>query len=191
MVNVVLAHSALGLDANIDSWAEWLRGEGHVVATVDFFGGVTYDNLDDGVARADAGDMGEYAQAVRAAAREFDAPVAILGFSLGAAAGELAALTEPSVAGVVLVGAALSPALIGNPPWPAGLRAQLHYAEDDPWMEADQADALRAAAPPGALETFTYPGGAHLFAFPAFADYEPLAAERLRAAVGEFLASLE
>ncbi len=190
MVNVVLAHSALGLDANIEYWADWLRGEGHVVSAVDFYGGVVYDNLDDGVARADAGDMGEYAQTVRAAAREFGGPVVIVGFSLGAAAGEIAALTEPGVVGVVLVGGALSPEWIGNPPWPAGLRGQLHYAVEDPWMEADQTEALQAAALPGALETFTYPGGAHLFAFPSFADYDPLAAESLRTEVKAFLSSL-
>ena len=45
MVNVVLTHSALGLDSNLESWAEWLRGEGHQVIAPDLYGGDTYDTL--------------------------------------------------------------------------------------------------------------------------------------------------
>ena len=189
MINVVLTHSALGLDSNIESWAEWLRGEGHAVITPDLYGGNTYDNLAAGVERAEAGDMREYAAEVRVVVNELDGPVVLMGFSLGAAVSQLAAFAGPGVAGLLLVGAALSPEWLGERPWPEGMRGQVHYAIDDRWVEHAEVTALSELAPAGALEVFEYPGQAHLFAFPNFADYEPLAADRLRGEVRRFLAS--
>ncbi len=191
MVNVVLTHSVLGLDSNIESWAEWLRVEGHQVMTVDLFGGDTFSNLNDGVDRAESGKMMDYAAAVREAARGAEAPVVLMGFSLGAVASEIAAFTEPGIAGLILVGGASGPQWFGDPKWPAGLRAQLHYAEDDTWMEGEEAADLVAATPEGGLEVFTYPGSAHLFAFPDFSDYDALAADTLRTETKAFLASFE
>ena len=189
MVNVVLTHSILGLDSNVESWAEWLRVEGHQVMTVDLFGGDTFTNFNDGMDRAESGKMMDYAAAVREAARGAESPVVLMGFSIGAVASEIAAFTERGVAGLLMVGGASGPQWFGDPQWPAGLRAQLHYAEDDTWMEGDEAADLVAAAPDGALEVFTYPGGAHLFAFPNFVDYDALAAETLRTEAKAFLAS--
>lgn len=191
MVNVVLTHSVLGLDSNIESWAEWLRVEGHRVMTVDLFGGDTFGNLNEGIDRAESGKMLDYAAAVREAARCTEPPVVLMGFSIGAVASEIAALTEPGVAGLILVGGATGPQWFGNPQWPEGLRAQLHYAEDDTWMEGGDAADLVAAAPEGALEVFMYPGSSHLFAFPNFADYDALATDRLRKETKTFLASFE
>ena len=191
MVNVVLTHSVLGLDSNMESWAEWLRAEGHQVMTVDLFGGDTFGNLNDGIDRAESGKMMDYAGAVREAARSAEAPVVIMGFSIGAVASEIAALTEPGVAGLVMVGGVSGPQWFGNPPWPAGLRAQFHYVEDDTWMEGEEAADFVAAAPEGALEVFIYPGSAHLFAFPNFSDYDALASDSLRTELKAFLASFE
>ena len=191
MVNVVLTHSVLGLDSNVESWAEWLRGEGHQVMLVDLFGGDTFGNLNDGIDRAESGKMMDYAAAVREAARGAEAPVVLMGFSIGAVASEIAALTEQGIAGLLMVGGASGPQWFGDPKWPAGLHAQLHYAEDDTWMEGEEAADLVAAAPEGALEVFTYPGSAHLFAFPNFSDYEALAADMLRTETKAFLASFE
>jgi len=191
MVNVVLTHSALGLDSNIESWAEWLRTEGHQVLLVDLYGGDTYTSLRDGHARAETGKMIDYAAMVREAAIGVESPVVLMGFSLGAVATEIAALTGEGIAGMLLVGGAAGPQWFGGPEWPAGLRGQLHYAVDDPWMEVDGAADLVAHAPEGALEVFTYPGGSHLFAFPEHADYDALAAETLRTETKAFLASFE
>jgi len=187
MVNVVLTHSALGLDSNLESWAEWLRGEGHEVIAPDLVGGETFENFEAGMRRAESLDMNKVAQALQGIASELDAPVVLMGFALGAAASEIAALTEKGIAGLILVGAASSPELFGNPPWPKGLKAQVHYAAEDSSIEPSEVAALAATAPPGALEVFEYPGAAHLFAFPNFVDYEPLAADRLRTAVRAFL----
>ncbi len=191
MVNVVLTHSALGLDSNVESWAEWLRAEGHQVMMVDLFGGDTFVNLSDGIARAEAGKMMDYAAAVREAARGAEDPVVLMGFSIGAVASEIAALTEPGIAGLIMVGGASGTQWFGEPPWPAGLRAQLHYEEDDPWMEGAEAADFVAAAPAGALDVFIYPGASHLFAFPNMSDYDALASDTLRTETRAFLASLE
>jgi dienelactone hydrolase len=187
MVNVVLTHSALGLDSNLESWAEWLRGEGHEVIAPDFFGGETFDNFDAGHQRSESLEMAKAVQAIQGIARELDAPVVLMGFALGAGVSEIAALTEKGIAGLILVGAAASPEWFGNPPWPEGLRAQVHYAAEDASIEPSEVAALAASAPPGALEVFEYPGAAHLFAFPNYVDYEPLSADRLRSAVRNFL----
>lgn len=191
MVNVVLTHSVLGLDSNMESWAEWLRNEGHQVMTVDLYGGDTFVNLNDGIDRAEAGKMMDYAAAVREAARGTEPPVVLMGFSIGAVASEIAALTEPGIAGLILVGGASGPQWFGDPKWPAGLRAQLHYAEDDTSMDGEDAADLVAAAPDDALEVFAYPGSAHLFAFPNFVDYDALASDSLRTELRAFLASFE
>ncbi len=187
MVNVVLTHSALGLDSNLESWAEWLRGEGHEVIAPDLYGGDTFDTLEAGLQRLESIEMNKVVQALQAIASELDEPVVLMGFALGAAASEIAALTEKGVAGLILVGAASSPEWFGNPPWPKGLKAQVHYAAEDPTVEPAEVEALVESAPPGALEVFKYPGGAHLFAFPNYVDYDPLAADRLRTAVRAFL----
>lgn len=187
MVNVVLTHSALGLDSNLESWAEWLRGEGHEVIAPDLYGGETFDNFDAGMQRAESMDMTKAVQAIQGTAGELESPVVLMGFALGAAASEIAALTDHGISGLILVGAAASPEWFGNPTWPKGLRAQVHYAAEDPSIEPSEVAALAATAPPGALEVFEYPGAAHLFAFPNFVDYEPLAADRLRTAVRAFL----
>ena len=189
MVNVVLTHSALGLEGNVESWAEWLRGENHVVVTPDLYGGDQYEELDEGVARADSREISEYVDLVRMEVRQLDGPVVLMGFSLGAAVSEIAAFTEPGVAGAVLMFGAMSPHWMGDPPWPAGMRVQLHVSVDDPWTSEQDVAALTAAAPEGALQVFRYPGSAHLFTFPTHADYNPLSADRARTEIKAFLAS--
>lgn len=189
MVNVVLTHSALGLDGNVESWAEWLRGEGHVVVTPDLYGGDQYEDVAEGRARASTRELSEYVDLIRMEVRQLEGPVVLMGFSLGAAVSELAALTEPGVAGAVLIFGAWAPSWVGNPTWPTGLRAQLHVSSEDPFVSPDHIDAVAEAAPDGALEVFRYPGAAHLFTFPMHADYNPLAAERARQEIKRFLAS--
>jgi dienelactone hydrolase len=191
MVNVVLTHSALGLDSNLESWAEWLRGEGHAVLAPDLYGGETFDNFEAGLQRSELLEMNKAVQAIQGIARELESPIVLMGFALGAGVSEIAALTEQGIDGLILVGAASSPEWFGNPPWPKGLKAQVHYAAEDPSVEPTEVAALAASAPPGALEVFEYPGAGHLFAFPNFVDYEPLSADRLRTAVRTFLAELD
>lgn len=189
MVNVVLTHSALGLEGNVESWAEWLRGEGHEVVTPDLFGGDTYDDFDEGVARADSRLLSDHASLVRMEVRALEGPVVLMGFSLGAAVSELAAFTEPGVDGAVLMFGAMAPRWMGNPPWPSRLRMQVHVSAEDPWSDPAQVDELEEHAPEGALQVFRYPGSAHLFTFPNHPDYSPLSADRARGEIKAFLAS--
>jgi len=191
MVNVVLTHSALGLDSNLESWAEWLRGEGHEVLAPDLYGGDTYDTLAAGLQRAESLDMTRAVQAIQGTASECERPVVLMGFSLGAAVSQIAALTEPGIDGLILISAAASPEWYGSPAWPKGLRAQLHYTAEDPWIEPAEVEAFAQSAPPGALETFKYPGGAHLFAFPNYVEYDPLGSDSLRKAARTFLNGID
>lgn len=191
MVNVLLTHSALGLEVNVELWAEWLRVEGHEVITPDLYGGDTYDTLEAGVRRAESLDITKSGEALQAMASELEHPVVLMGFCLGAALSEMAALTEKGIAGLIMVGSASSPVWFGDPAWPEGLRAQLHYSAEDPWIERSEVAALAERAPADALDVYEYPGSAHLFAFPNYVEYEPLAADRLRTAVRAFLNEID
>jgi len=148
-----------------------------------------YEVLDEGVARADSRELAEYADLVRMEARALDAPVVVMGFSLGAAVSQLAAFTEPGITGAVLMFGAVSPHWLANRAWPTRLRAQVHIAQDDPWVRWQDIEELEQVAPAGALQVFRYPGMAHLFTFPTHPDYSPLSADRARAEIREFLAS--
>ena len=52
---------------------------------------------------------------------------------------------------------------------------QVHYAADDPWVEAEDevgplGDAVRRAG--GGFEEYVYPGSGHLFADPDLPEYD-------------------
>jgi len=59
--------------------------------------------------------------------------------------------------------------------WPEGVSVQVHYAADDPWVEAEEEvaplgdDVRRAGA---TFEEHVYPGSGHLFADPDLPEYD-------------------
>ncbi len=190
MAAIILVHSALGLTDTVLRWAEEMRDEGHSVATPDLYGGDVYADLDEGVERADSGEMASYVSIARDHLQGLEGEPVFVGFSLGAAVAQILALTDPSARGVVLMHGAMSPAHISRAAWGDSLVGQLHYASGDPWCEPEEVQAFVRMAPDDALEEFTYDGSGHLFGFEESPDYDAYQAALMHERVLAFLASL-
>jgi dienelactone hydrolase len=104
-------------------------------------------------------------------------------------AAEQLAATRPGAVAAVLMHGAGPVAEVGAERWPAGVPVQVHYAVDDPWVEAAEIDGIRAdAEAAGAgFEAFTYPGGGHLFADTDYREFDRDSATLMRDRVVEFL----
>lgn len=187
MTQVVLLHSALGVTDDVRDWADGLRGEGHDVVVPDLFGGETFESLDAAMEKVDSVGMGEHIDNAAAAVADLEGPRVYVGFSFGGAVGEILALRDPDAVGAVILHGAISPSWFDITKWPANLRVQLHYMNDDQWVEYDELVAFRALAPVGKLEEFTYPGDDHLYAFANFDDYDEQASELTFERIVEFL----
>ncbi len=93
------------------------------------------------------------------------------------------------VAGVILVSGALPLDMLGVDAWPAGVPAQIHLAQDDPFLRHEWLDALvaevRAASQ---VEVFRYPVAGHLFTDASLpAEYDARASEQLWERVVRFV----
>ena len=190
MATVVLFHSALGLTPGTLAFADALRSDGHTVHTPDLFEGKTFDAIDSGVELVDSVGLFGWVERAAAAVAPIKEPRVYVGFSFGAALGEVLALTAPKAQGVVIAHGALSPEWVKVTEWPAGLRAQLHTGAGDPWGEPDE-DAAFLALAGDAAESFTYDVSAHLFAFPDWEEYDAEAGPLLLARVREFVATFD
>ncbi len=191
MANVVLLHSALGLTSHVLDWADALREDGHAVVAPDLFDGETFTDIDAAVNKVDAaGGPPAFVDAAIAGSARLAEPRVYAGFSMGATVAEILALTRSDAVGLVLMHGAASPAWFDATTWPRNLRAQLHYAKDDPWIEGDENAAFLALAN-GRCEEFVYPGDAHLFAFEGWDEYDPEAADAMFERVTDFLATFE
>ena len=104
------------------------------------------------------------------------------------------AAERPGALGAVLMhGAVPVEALteyFGIERWPEGVPVQVHYAVDDPWVEAERevapfGDAVRGAG--AEFEEYIYPGSGHLFADPDFTDYDRASSEAMWERVIAFL----
>jgi len=190
MARIVLFHSALGLNPGMFDWADRLRAEGHDVTMPDLFDGEVFDNVDDGVAKVDSVGMLEWAR--RAAAAIGDLPPGRIygGFSFGAGTAQVLAFDDPDARGLLLLHGAIAPHWLPGAAWPPGLRAQLHYAERDPWVEAEEVDEITGFAEPGALATYVYPGDGHLFGFTDRPDYDAASDALMWERVRDFVRSL-
>lgn len=191
MATVVLLHSALGLTHHVREWADSLRADGHHVVVPDMFGGETFHDTDTAVAFVDAeGGPPAFVSTVLSQTIDLDGPRIYAGFSLGGAVAEILALTRPESVGLIVMHGAMSPAWFGVEAWPDNLRAQLHYAADDPWVEADENEAFLALAG-DQCETFIYEGDGHLFGFEGWEEYDADAAHEMHEHVTDFLAELD
>jgi dienelactone hydrolase len=189
MAEIVLFHHAQGLTAGVVAFADTLRQAGHTVHTPDLYDGRTFDSLDDGMAYAGQVGFGEVAQRGLRAAEELPSAVVYAGFSLGVMPAQQLAQTQPGAKGALLMYSFVAPVHFGEG-WPAGLPAQVHGMDNDPFFAGEgDIDAARAfVAETPEAELFVYPGDAHLFADSSLSDYDEKAAALLIERVLEFLA---
>ncbi len=183
MSHVVLFHSALGLRPAVHRFADALREAGHQVTTPDLFEGAVFDRLEDGVARRDAIGIPTLGERAAASVEGLGSDLVYAGFSMGAAAAQMLALTRPGARGAVLMHGALPLSMFGVDRWPDGLRVQIHFAEEDPWLDLSVPGTLASSD----VEVFRYAGQGHLFADEDTADYDPAHAKAMLTRVQAFL----
>ncbi|ANC30272.1 dienelactone hydrolase family protein [Isoptericola dokdonensis] len=187
MAEIVLFHHALGVTAGVRTFADALRGGGHVVHLPDLFDGLTFGTVEDGVAHA--GVVGEDVLAEQAAAYVDTLPAQIVygGMSMGAARAAEGVLRRPGARAAFFLSGAVAPSW-WDAMWPDDVPSQAHVAADDPWREPEAEDEYVSAVAGG--ELFVYPGSGHLFAEPGHPDHDAEAAALATARVLELLGTL-
>jgi len=194
MAEVVLFHSVLGLGPGVISAADKLRAAGHAVHTPDYFDGEVFDDLNDGMRKEEALGYQEIARRASESVAGLPDGLVYAGFSLGAVHAEVLAASRPGALGAVLMHGAVPVEALGEyfgvERWPEGVPVQVHYAADDPWVEAKEevvplGEAVRGAG--AAFEAYTYPGSAHLFSDPGLSEYDRVSTEVMFERVISFL----
>ena len=107
--HVVLFHSALGLRPAVRAFADQLSEAGHIVHTPDLFDGEVFDDLEHGMKKRDALGTEELAMRAQKSVSGLPSGLVFAGFSMGAAAAEMLAGTQPGARAAVLMHGALSP----------------------------------------------------------------------------------
>lgn len=191
MVEIALFHSVLGVRPGITDAAERLSGAGHRVRVVDHYDGRVFDDYDEASEFAES--IGYPALMNQAADAVADLPDGFVaaGFSNGSGMAEFVA-SRRRVAGVLMLSGALDPSMIGIDAWPAGVPAQIHYTQGDPFRNQQWIDAVirQVTAAGGAIEMFDYPGEGHLFTDASLPDeYDEEAANLMWSRVLPFCAS--
>ena len=146
MATIVLFHSALGLRPAVGRFADALRAQGHTVHTPDLYDGEVFDSLDAGIAKRDAVGVPELMARASAAVEALPSDVIYAGFSLGAAAAQSLALSRPGARGALLLEGAVPLSFFGLERWPADVPLRVEISRDDPWVEVDDARAMRDGA---------------------------------------------
>lgn len=185
MSHVVLFHSALGLRPAVRRFADALRSAGHQVTTPDLFEGAVFERLEDGVALRDSIGIPTLLQRATAAVEGIEGDTFYAGFSMGAAPAQMLAMTRPGARGVVLMHGALPLQMLGMDRWPENLPAQIHFAEEDPWMDLSVLQGLASAS--SDVQLFRYAGRGHLFADEGSPDYEAAHADLMLTRVLTFV----
>ena len=189
MAEIVLFHHAQGLTAGVVAFADTLRQAGHTVHTPDLYDGRTFESLDDGLAYAGQIGFGEVAQRGLRAAEQLPTEVVYAGFSLGVMPAQQLAQTQSGARGALLIYSFVAPSNFGSG-WPAGLPAQVHGMDGDPFFagegDLDAARELVESASDG--ELFVYRGDQHLFEDNSLPSYDAEATELFNERVLELLA---
>jgi dienelactone hydrolase len=184
MAEIVLFHSALGLRPGVASAADRLREAGHSVHVPDFYDGEVFEDLDDGLRKRDELGVAEILRRAREAVARLPAGLVFAGVSLGNDPAELLAAERPGARGALLMHGAVpieAFSEFGVERWPEGVPVQVHYAAEDPWVEAEEVaalgDAVRGAG--ASFEEHSYPGSGHLFADPGLPEYDRASSEAM------------
>jgi dienelactone hydrolase len=187
MAEVLLFHHALGPTEGLHAFANELREAGHTVHTPDLFDGRTFDSIEAGVGYAGEVGWGEIMARGERAAEELPHELVYAGFSLGVVPAQQLAQTRPGARGALFFHSCLPVSEFGE--WPAGLHAQIHGMDADPFfMEEGDVDAARElVAAADDAELFLYPGDQHYFADSSLPSYDADATKLLMRRVLEFL----
>ena len=189
MAEVLLFHHVQGLTPGVVALADELRRAGHTVHTPDLFDGHTFDSIEDGFGYAK--EIGFEALGERAdrAAEELPAGLVYAGISFGVMSAQRLAQTREGARGAILLESFVPPSEFGTG-WPAGVPAQVHGMDTDPFfaLEGD-IDAARAfVAEVEDAELFVYPGDQHLFTDSSLPSYDAEATALLTGRVLDLLA---
>ena len=187
MAEILLFHHALGLTDGVKEFAAALRDVGHTVHTPDLFEGRTFDVVEDGVAFAAETGRETLVARATAAVEQLPADLVYAGMSMGCAYATQLLLTRPGGRGAFYLYGAVDPEW-WEASWPAGVPAQSHQTEDDPWREKETDEAFVAKVP--GAEAFLYEGDTHLFADPSSDDFDATAAALAMERIQAFLAEL-
>ena len=191
MNDVALFHSSFGVRAGITDAAERLRAEGHRVLVVDQYDGRVFDDYSSAARFVEEVGFPELMRRALEAVQDLPDGLIAAGFSNGGGMAEYIA-TQRSCSGVLMLSGALPVQMLGADAWPAGMPAQVHYTERDPfrrqeWIDTVVKDIHAAGA---SVEVFDYPGSGHLFTDPSLPDeYDEPAATLLWSRVLAFCRS--
>ena len=186
MTTVLLFHHAQGQTTGFLAFADELREASHTVHAPDLYDGMTFGDLDEGVAYAKQVGFDEILRRGTATATDLPADIVYAGFSLGVMPAQLLAQTRPGASGAILYSAAMPPSEFGGS-WPEGVPLQIHMMDADPWAEEDRPAAEALVEEVEDAELFVYPGSGHLFADASLDDYDEEAARLLKERTLAFL----
>jgi dienelactone hydrolase len=191
MAEVLLIHHAQGRTDGVIAFADELRGAGHTVHVPDLYDGKTFDDLDSGLAHAEAAGFGNIIQRGVDSAAALPNELVYAGFSLGVMPAQQLAQTRPGARGALLFHACAPHTAFGAE-WPRGVPVQIHGMEGDPFFagEGDLDAARELVAAADQAELFVYPGDGHLFADRSLSSYDAPAAALLTRRTFDFLAEL-
>lgn len=191
MADVIVFHHALGQTSGFQAFADTLRSAGHTVHTPDLFEGRTFDSIEAGMAHAEEIGFPEeiLARAARAV-EDLPTDVVYAGFSLGVVAAQYLAQTRAGARGALFFYSCVPAEAFGG--WPAGLPAQIHGMDGDPFFvdegDLEAAQALAESNPDVTL--FLYNGDQHYFADQSLPSYDEQATALLTDRALTFLSSL-
>jgi dienelactone hydrolase len=187
MAEVLFFHHALGLTPWCLSFANELRGAGHVVHAPDLFEGRTFGEIDEGVRHAQEIGFGTIMDRGRAAAEGLPTEIVYAGMSLGVVPAQMLTQTRPGARGAVLISSCVPPSEFGA--WPDSVPVQFHMKEKDEIVvtEGDLDAARQLADSFEAVELFLYPGDGHYFVDSSRPEYDQGAATLLKERVLSFL----
>ncbi len=180
---LLLLHSWWGLDSGVRRMADRISDEGHTVLVPDLLTGETFDEAEAAEAHLKSLDVDRLASLTQASVHlvrekgaDRDAPVSIVGLSMGASLGLWASIRIPDAVSRVV-------SFYGTQTIDfTGARAayQLHFADTDELVDSDEASFMEATIGLSGLEveSHSYPGTSHWFFEPERPNYDPGAAEQ-------------
>ena len=195
MAEVVLFHHVQGLTDGVRAFADGLRAGGHTVHTPDLFDGECPATIELGITLVNLIGDDTLSERATGALAELPDGLVYAGFSFGGATAQQFAQTRPGARGALLYESFVSlSAEWSFGPWPAGLPAQVHGMDRDPFFaeegDLEAARELVAIVGPKLAELFTYPGDLHLFTDSSLPTYDQAATALVIRRSVEFLDKL-